>query len=285
MSDAPPDDTRRTGNAAAGNNAARNRATDDASTIDAADAAMPFVSHLIELRARLLRVLGVLIVLFFGLLYFRNNLYAAVAAPLRAVLPAGSQMIATDITAPFVAPFKLTFFVALFLSMPYVLFQLWGFISPALYKHERRIAIPLLISSTFLFYLGIAFVYFITLTPVLGFFARSAPHGVAIMTDINLYLDFFVRLSLVFGATFEIPVLVFLLIWSGIVSSASLTSKRAYIIVGCFFIAMFLTPPDALSMSMLAVPMWLLFEAGLFFGRLMEKQKADREQSRRIENS
>lgn len=236
--------------------------------------AMPLISHLIELRNRLIRILTVLIVGFFALVYFRNDIYAAVSDPLRKLLPPGSTMIATDVTAPFMAPFKLTFFVALFLGVPYILHQIWGFISPALYKHERRIAVPLLISSVLLFYTGVAFAFFITLPAVLGFFTKVGPEGVAMMTDINLYLDFVLKLFLVFGFTFEIPVAVFLVIWSGMVSSDSLIDKRRYVIVGCFFVAMFLTPPDALSMAMLAVPMWLLFEAGLFFGRLMEKRKA-----------
>jgi sec-independent protein translocase protein TatC len=235
---------------------------------------MPLVAHLIELRSRLVRIVTVLAVGFFSLVYFRNDLYEWVSAPLRKLLPAGSTMIATDVTAPFMAPFKLTFFVALFLGIPYILHQLWGFISPALYKHERRVAVPLLISSIFLFYLGVAFAFFITLPAILGFFTRIGPTDVAMMTDINLYLDFVLKLFLVFGFTFEIPVAVFLLITAGIVSSATLIDKRRYVIVGCFFVAMFLTPPDAISMAMLAVPMWLLFEAGLFFGRMMEKKKA-----------
>lgn len=235
---------------------------------------MPLVAHLIELRTRLMRVLGVLLIGFFALVYFRNDLYAAVSLPLRKLLPAGSTMIATDVTAPFMAPFKLTFFVALFAGVPYILHQIWGFISPALYKHEKRIAVPLLVSSVLLFYTGVAFAYFITLPAILGFFTKVGPAGVAMMTDINLYLDFVLKLLLVFGFTFEIPVGVFMLIWAGIVSSESLVDKRRYVIVLCFLVAMFLTPPDALSMAMLAVPMWLLFEAGLFFGRLMEKEKA-----------
>lgn len=234
---------------------------------------MPLISHLIELRTRLMRVLGVLIVGFFALVYFRNDLYAAVSAPLRELLPPGSTMIATDVTAPFMAPFKLTFFVALFIGVPYILHQIWGFIAPALYRHEKRIAVPLLISSVLLFYTGVAFAYFITLPAILGFFTQVGPEGVAMMTDINLYLDFVLKLFLVFGFTFEIPVAVFLVIWSGVISSDSLIDKRRYVIVFCFFIAMFLTPPDALSMAMLAIPMWLLFEAGLFMGRMMEKRK------------
>lgn len=234
---------------------------------------MPFVAHLVELRNRLVRVLAVLAVGFFALVYFRNDLYAAISLPLRQLLPAGSTMIATDVTAPFMAPFKLTFFVALFLGVPYILHQIWGFVSPALYQHEKRVAVPLLVSSILLFYAGVSFAHFITLPAILGFFTKVGPAGVAMMTDINLYLDFVLKLYLVFGFTFEIPVAVFLVIWSGIVSSDTLIDKRRYVIVFCFFIAMFLTPPDAISMAMLAVPMWLLFEAGLFFGRLMEKRK------------
>jgi sec-independent protein translocase protein TatC len=241
---------------------------------DAAPSEMPLVSHLIELRNRLIRVLTVLMVGFFGLVYFRNDLYAAVSAPLRKLLPPGSTMIATDVTAPFMAPFKLTFFVVLFIGVPYILHQIWAFISPALYRHEKRIAVPLFVSSVLLFYTGVSFAYFITLPAILGFFTQVGPEGVAMMTDINLYLDFVLKLFLVFGFTFEIPVAVFLVISSGIVSSDSLIDKRRYVIVFCFFIAMFLTPPDAISMAMLAVPMWLLFEAGLLFGRLMEKRKA-----------
>lgn len=238
------------------------------------NAEMPLVGHLIELRNRLIRVLGVLIVGFFALLTFRNEIYAAVSSPLRELLPAGSSMIATDVTSSFMAPFKLTFFVALFAGVPYILHQIWGFVSPALYKHEKRIAVPLLISSILLFYAGVGFAHFITLPAILGFFTKVGPEAVAMMPDINAYLDFVLKLYLVFGFTFEIPVAVFLVISSGIISSDSLIDKRRYVIVLCFFVAMFLTPPDALSMAMLAVPMWLLFEAGLFFGRLMEKRKA-----------
>lgn len=235
---------------------------------------MPFVAHLIELRNRLIRVLAVLVVGFFALLTFRNELYSAVSLPLRELLPAGSSMIATDVTGAFMAPFKLTFFISLFLGVPYILHQIWGFIAPALYQHERRIAIPLLISSIILFYTGVSFAHFVTLPAILGFFTKVGPEAVAMMPDINTYLDFVLKLYLVFGFTFEIPVAVFLVIWSGIVSSDSLIDKRRYVIVFCFFIAMFLTPPDALSMAMLAIPMWLLFEAGLLFGRLMEKRRA-----------
>ncbi len=234
---------------------------------------MPLVTHLIELRSRLVRIIIALFVVFFALAFFANDIYAMLSAPLRALLPPGSTMIATDVTSPFMAPFKLTFFVALFACVPYILFQLWGFIAPALYKHERRIAIPIVLSSVVLFYAGVSFAYFVTLPAILGFFTGVGPEGVAIMTDINLYLDFALKLFLVFGFTFEIPVAVLVLIAAGVIKSAALAEQRRYIIVGCFFVAMFLTPPDALSMTMLAVPMWLLFELGLFAGSVLERQR------------
>jgi sec-independent protein translocase protein TatC len=227
----------------------------------------------VELRDRLMRVLIVLVVAFFGLVFIAQDLYAWLSQPLRALLPPGSTMIATDVTSPFMAPFKLAFFVALFIVVPYILVQIWGFISPALYKHEKKVAIPLVLSSIVLFYTGIAFAYFLTLPVILAFFIKMTPEGVAVMTDINSYMDFVLKLFLVFGFTFEVPVATFLLIWSGIVSSDTLTKNRRYIIVGCFFVAMFATPPDATSMAMMGTLMWLLFEAGLFFGRMMEGRR------------
>lgn len=232
---------------------------------------MPLTGHLIELRRRLARILGVVIVLFFVLLPFANQLYEGLSQPLRAQLPANATMIATDVTATFMAPFKLNFFIALMTAMPYVLYQIWNFVAPGLYNQEKRLAIPLLLSSIVLFYAGIAFAYFITLPAVLTFFIHAAPETVAPMTDINSYLSFCLKLFFVFGITFEIPVAILLLILAKIVSVDMLVSKRRYIIVGCFFVSMFITPPDALSMIFLAIPMWLLFELGLFFGRFLEK--------------
>lgn len=234
---------------------------------------MPLVAHLIELRTRLMHIIGATLILFLALVAFRNDLYSLLAAPLRQLLPVGSSMVATDITSSFVTPFKLTFFVAFFMAIPYVLYQIWGFIAPALYKHEKKLAIPLLISSVILFYLGISFAYFVTLGPVLKFFVSVAPEHVSFMTDINAYLDFCLKFFLVFGFTFEIPVFVLILIMAGIISTESLAEKRRYIIVICFAIAMFVTPPDALSMSVLAILMWMLFEVGLFFGRFLEKKE------------
>lgn len=234
---------------------------------------MPLVAHLIELRTRLMHMIGATLLVFFLLVAFRNDLYTLLAAPLRQLLPVGSSMVATDITSSFLAPFKLTFFVSFFIAIPYVLYQVWSFIAPALYKHEKKLAIPLLVSSVILFYIGISFAYFVTLGPVLKFFVSVAPENVDFMTDINAYLDFCIKFFLVFGFTFEIPVVVLILIMAGIISTESLAEKRRYIIVICFAISMFVTPPDALSMTVLAVLMWMLFEVGLFFGRFLEKKE------------
>lgn len=228
---------------------------------------MPLVAHLIELRSRLIRILLALVLVFVSLLYFANDLYALLSAPLRAQLPAGSTMIATDVTSPLLAPFKLTFYVALFATMPYILHQLWGFVAPALYRNERRIAVPLVLSSIVLFYVGMAFAYFVTLPAVLGFFTTIGPGDVALMTDINLYLNFALKLLIVFGVTFEIPIAIVILVAAGITTPAALADKRRYIIVGAFTLAMFFTPPDVLSMIMLGIPMVLLFELGLLASR------------------
>ena len=236
---------------------------------------MPLVSHLVELRTRLMHIIGATLLVFFALIAFRNDLYTLLSAPLRLLLPEGSHMIATDITSSFLAPFKLTFYISFFIAIPYVLYQIWLFIAPALYKHEKKLAIPLLLSSIILFYVGISFAYFVTLGPVLKFFVSVAPEHVSFMTDINAYLDFCIKFFLVFGFTFEIPVVVLLLIMAGIISSASLADKRRYIVVGCFAIAMFITPPDALSMTVLATLMWLLFEVGLLFGKMLEKKTSE----------
>ena len=184
-------------------------------TLDVKQDEMPLVAHLIELRTRLMHMIGATLLIFFALVAFRNDLYTLLAEPLRSLLPVGSSMVATDITSSFLAPFKLTFFVSFFVAIPYVLYQLWAFIAPALYKHEKKLAIPLLVSSVILFYVGISFAYFVTLGPVLKFFVSVAPENVNFMTDINSYLDFCIKFFLVFGFTFEIPVVVLILI-SGI---------------------------------------------------------------------
>ncbi|WP_026440905.1 twin-arginine translocase subunit TatC [Acinetobacter tandoii] len=235
---------------------------------------MPITKHLVALRQHLFKVVGLLLVLFFCLLPFANHTYQLMSEPLRAQLPISSSMIATDVTATFMAPFKLNFFVALMLAMPFIFYQIWAFIKPALYEKEKTLALPLLVGSIGLFYAGIAFAYYVALPSILHFFMSVTPETVAPMTDINSYLTFCLKLFLVFGLTFEIPVITLLLILIGLVSTQQLMEKRRFIVVGCFFVSMFITPPDALSMIMLAVPMWILFELGLFFGKLIEKKRS-----------
>ncbi|WP_448762321.1 twin-arginine translocase subunit TatC [Acinetobacter tandoii] len=235
---------------------------------------MPITKHLVALRQHLFKVVGLLVVLFFCLLPFANHTYQLMSEPLRAQLPISSSMIATDVTATFMAPFKLNFFVALMLAMPFIFYQIWAFIKPALYEKEKTLALPLLVGSIGLFYAGIAFAYYVALPSILHFFMSVTPETVAPMTDINSYLTFCLKLFLVFGLTFEIPVITLLLILIGLVSTQQLVEKRRFIVVGCFFVSMFITPPDALSMIMLAVPMWILFELGLFFGKLIEKKRS-----------
>lgn len=235
---------------------------------------MPITRHLMILRRHLFKIVAILIALFFCLLPFANRTYQLLSEPLRAQLPSSSTMIATDVTATFMAPFKLNFFIALMIAMPFIIYQLWTFVKPALYEKEKSLALPLLVGSISLFYTGIAFAYFVALPSILHFFMSVSPETVAPMTDINSYLAFCLKLFLVFGLTFEIPIITLLLILIGVVSTQQLVEKRRFIIVGCFFIAMFVTPPDAISMVMLAIPMWLLFEAGLFFGKLIERRRA-----------
>ena len=231
---------------------------------------MPISKHLIVLRQHLFKIVSMLIGLFICLLPFANHTYQLLSKPLRAQLPTTSSMIATDVTATFMAPFKLNFFIALMLAMPFIFYQLWLFIKPALYKKEKTLAIPLLLGSIILFYSGIAFAYFIALPSVLHFFINISPETVAPMTDINSYLDFCLKLFIVFGFIFEFPILTLILILIGLVSTQDLVKKRRFVLVGCFFVSMFITPPDALSMIMLAIPMWILLELGLFLGKFIE---------------
>ncbi|MFW1764650.1 twin-arginine translocase subunit TatC [Acinetobacter bereziniae] len=234
---------------------------------------MSFTEHLVILRQHLFKTVALLLILFFCLLPFANHTYQILSEPLRAQLPTNSSMIATDVTATFMAPFKLNFYIAIMLAMPFIIYQIWSFIKPGLYEKEKLLSFPLLVGSIVLFYLGIAFAYFLVLPSILHFFISVSPETVAPMTDINSYLTFCLKLFLVFGLTFEIPIITLLLILIGVVSTQSLIEKRRFIIVGCFFIAMFVTPPDAISMIMLAIPMWLLFEIGLLAGRFLEKRK------------
>ena len=238
---------------------------------ESTDQAQPLVAHLTELRDRLLKALLSVLVVFLCLFPFANEIYTFVSEPLRAILPAGSSMIATEVASPFLTPFKLTLFAALFISIPYVLFQIWSFIAPGMYRQEKRLAIPLLVSSVLLFYAGAAFAYFVVFPLVFAFFTSVGPTDVTIMTDINRYLDFVLKLFFAFGLAFEIPIVAVLLIWAGISTTESLKQKRPFIIVFCFVFGMLLTPPDVVSQALLAIPMWLLFEVGVFFGRFIER--------------
>ena len=246
------------------------------STANQSNYQAPLVSHLVELRNRLLKMVGVILILFLGLYAFANDIYSIVSEPLRLLLPEGSSLIATEVASPFLAPLKLTFALAVLLSVPYTLYQVWAFIAPALYKNEKRIAIPLLISSILLFYAGVVFAYFLVLPLIFGFFTSIGPTEVIVMTDINHYLNFVLKLFFAFGVTFEIPVATYLLIKAGVTSVDSLSKKRPYIILGCFVIGMLITPPDIFSQTLLAIPMWLLFEVGLIAGRTV---KTDAEES------
>lgn len=239
---------------------------------ESTDQAQPLVAHLTELRDRLLKALLSVLVVFLCLFPFANEIYTFVSEPLRAILPAGSSMIATEVASPFLTPFKLTLFAALFISIPYVLFQIWSFIAPGMYRQEKRLAIPLLVSSVLLFYAGAAFAYFVVFPLVFAFFTSVGPTDVTIMTDINRYLDFVLKLFFAFGLAFEIPIVAVLLIWAGISTTESLKQKRPVIIVFCFVFGMLLTPPDVISQALLAIPMWLLFEVGVFFGRFIERR-------------
>jgi sec-independent protein translocase protein TatC len=227
----------------------------------------PLISHLIELRKRLLNSIISVLVIFIVLVFFANDIYQLVSAPLIKQLPAGASMIATDVASPFFTPIKLTMMVSVILSAPVILYQVWAFIAPALYKHERRLMMPLLVSSSLLFYLGMAFAYFIVFPLAFGFFAKTAPVGVLIATDINNYLNFVMALFMAFGVAFEVPVAIILLCWSGVTTPDDLRKKRPYVLVGAFVVGMLLTPPDVFSQTLLAIPMYLLFEVGVFCAR------------------
>lgn len=235
----------------------------------------PFISHLIELRSRILVVVLWVSLVFLGLMYFANDIYTYLATPLLKHMPANSQMVAIDVATPFTTPLKLTFVVALFVTVPVLLYEFWAFIAPGLYRHERRMILPLLVASTTLFYLGAAFAYYVVFPLIFQFLTATAPVGVAMMTDIAKYFDFVLTLFVAFGAAFQVPVLTIVLVWMGIVSRQSLVEQRPYVIVGVFVIAMFLTPPDALSQLLLALPMCLLFELGLLCAIFWEP-KTDR---------
>lgn len=233
----------------------------------------PFVQHLVELRDRLLRVVLVIVIVFLCLFPFANDLYSFLAEPLIQKLPQGSTMIATGVISPFLTPFKLALVASVFASIPFILYQAWGFVAPGLYKNEQRLVFPLLLSSTLLFYLGMAFAYYVVFPLVFGFMATQTPEGVAQAPDITMYLDFALKLFFAFGLAFEVPIATILVVWSGMTTAEKLAAKRPYIIVAVFVLGMLLTPPDVISQTLLAVPMWVLFELGLIFSRWYVKNK------------
>src|SRR6202451_2305597 len=231
------------------------------------------ISHLLELRDRLLRALVAVGIAFVPGMYKSNDLFSFVSAPLLAKLPQGGNLIATGVMSPFTTPFKLSFFVALILAMPYIIFQLWSFVAPGLYRKERRFAVPLLVSSIVLFYLGIAFAYYFVFPVMFEFFAHTTPKGVAMMTDINNYLDFVLTMFFCFGLAFEVPVAVVLLVLMGLVRVESLQKNRGYVLIGIFILAALLPPPDAIAQCSLAIPMYLLYEGGILMARLIGRRK------------
>jgi len=236
----------------------------------------PFLSHLVELRDRLMRMVLVVLVIFLCLFPFGNDIYVFVADPLMKVLPEGTSMIATQVASPFLTPFKLALVSAVFIAMPFLLHQFWAFIAPGLYQHEKRLALPLLASSIMLFYLGAAFAYAVVFPLVFAFLTGVAPEGVAVMTDITHYLDFVLTLFFAFGIAFEVPIATIVLVLAGVTTPEKLSAKRPYVIVGAFIIGMFLTPPDIISQTLLALPMWVLFEVGLLFARMVSRERERR---------
>ena len=229
----------------------------------------PFMSHLIEFRDRVLRCFVSVLIIFAGLFSFSNELYLYVSKPIRAYLPDNLSMIATEVASPFLTPFKLTLVLSMFAAMPYILYQAWAFLAPGLYKREKKIVLPLFFSSVLLFYGGMAFAYYVVFPLVFMFFSGIAPEGVSIMPDIRSYLDFVLKLFFAFGISFEIPIAVVILSWMGAVDPNKLAKKRPYVFVLCFILVMLLTPPDIISQTLLAIPMWLLFEIGIMFGRMV----------------
>ena len=231
------------------------------------------MDHLVELRDRLLHMVLAILVVFIALFAFSEEIFTLAADPLLALMPEGTSMIATGVTSPFLVPFKLVLLLSVLLTIPFLLHQIWSFIAPGLYLHEKRMATPLLISSVILFYCGIAFAYFVIFPILFGFFIGIAPDGVEVMTDIGQYLDFIIAIFLAFGLAFEVPVATFIIIATGLTTADKLANKRPYIIIGAFVVGMLLTPPDVISQSLLAVPIWLLFELGLFMSRIFLKEK------------
>lgn len=234
-----------------------------------------FVSHLVELRTRLIHALLGIVVVLLPLLPFANDTYAFFAQPLLIHMPEGTSMVAIEVISPFLTPFKLTLMLSLFITIPWIFYQVWLFVSPGLYDREQQITVPLVSIGTLLFYLGITFAYYVVLPLIFQFITATAPEGVAVMTDITKYLDFVLTLFFAFGLAFQIPIATFLMVKAGVTTPDKLSEKRPYVVVGTFIIGMFLTPPDIISQTLLAVPMWLLFEIGLYASRVVTKPKSD----------
>jgi sec-independent protein translocase protein TatC len=229
------------------------------------------ISHLLELRDRLLRAALALAIIALPCIFFADEIFEFVARPLMEKLPAGGSMIATNVIAPFMTPFKMAITAALFLAMPVLLYQIWAFVAPGLYRNEKRFAVPLLLSSILLFYTGVAFAYYLVFPVIFGFFSATAPQGVLMMTDISAYMDFVLLMFFAFGIAFEVPVATVLLVLTGLVKVESLTRNRGYVLLGIFIVAAFITPPDVISQSIMAVPMYLLYEGGIVMARTLRQ--------------
>jgi sec-independent protein translocase protein TatC len=237
------------------------------------------ISHLLELRTRLIRAGIAWVILLIPCAYYSNRLFEFAARPLRRMLPPGQKLIATGVMSPFMTPFKLSMFVAFFLAAPFILYQIWAFVAPGLYRHERRFAVPLLVSSVLLFYAGIAFAYVFVFPVIFHFFVQTTPEGVVMSTDIGNYLDFVMRLFFGFGIAFEVPIAVVLLVLTGLVSIEKLKANRGYVLIGIFCVAAALTPPDAISMTIMALPMYALYEGGIIMAGVMLRMRQQREQA------
>jgi len=241
------------------------------------------ISHLLELRDRIIKALIGVALCFVPCRLYSNDIFSYVSQPLQEKLPAGTHLIATSVMSPFTTPFKLSFFIAAFLAMPWILYQLWAFVAPGLYRHEKRFAVPLLVSAILLFYVGVAFAYFFVFPVMFSFFASTTPKGVSMMTDINQYLDFVLVMFFAFGGAFEVPVAVVLLVITGIVKLEKLKENRRYVFLGCFIVAALLTPPDAVSQSIMALPMYLLFEGGLLMARVLLRMKQSESEHKELQ--
>ena len=241
------------------------------------------ISHLLELRDRLIKALMGIGLAFVPCMFYSNDIFSFISQPLLEKLPKGASLIATGVMTPFTTPFKLSFFIAAFIAMPWVIYQLWAFVAPGLYRHEKRFAVPLLVSAIVLFYIGMVFAYFFVFPVMFAFFTSTTPKGVAMMTDINQYLDFVLVMFFAFGAAFEVPVAVVLLVITGMVKLEKLKENRGYVLLGIFIFAAMLTPPDAVSQSILAVPMYLLYEGGLLMARILQRMKPPETQNKQLQ--